>query len=183
MDPLLQMTLVLSLSGLFGVTGVQKLCAFREWPDVLRNYQMLPDPWVRLVAAILPGAELAIAAALMLAPLRAMAALAAAGLLLLFALAIGVNLKRGRREIDCGCLGGRLKQPLAPWMLVRNAVLAAAALALRVPLSPRPLAPLELLVAAGAALTLAVLYCALGLVLAAPASQGARAADALGPPS
>ncbi len=58
------------------------------------------------------------------------AALAAAGLLLLYAVAIAVSLGRGQRRIDCGC--GGAPQHLSWALGVRNLALAALA-ALAVP--------------------------------------------------
>jgi hypothetical protein len=53
--------------------------------------------------------------------------LSAAGLLLLFALAMGINLRRGRRHIDCGCFQNALKQTLSWALVMRNVVLALLA--------------------------------------------------------
>jgi hypothetical protein len=45
--------------------------------------------------------------------------------LLLFALAMGVNLRRGRRHIDCGCFQSALRQTLSWTLVARNVVLAS----------------------------------------------------------
>lgn len=178
MDPLWHETLALAFAALFAAAGALKLRAFREWPQVLENYRLLPARLVRPVAVALPIAELSVALGLLAAPEPAVlpaavlpaavlpaAVLAAAALLVLFALAIWVNLRRGRILIDCGCLGGRLRQPLAAWMVGRNLVLAGAALLLLVPSSGRALTLLDWVAAVGAALTLALLYPVLGIVL------------------
>lgn len=194
MDPLWHETLALSLAVLFAAAGLEKLRAFGEWPQLLENYDLLPAGLARPVALALPLAELATAfglavgsadvlsaaaalgggalghgalggAAVAGAALETAAALAAAALLLVFALAIAVNVRRGRTSIDCGCLGGRLRQRLAPWMVGRNLVLAAAALLLLVPISARGLTAIDWVGAAGATLTLALLYPVLMIVL------------------
>jgi hypothetical protein len=62
-------------------------------------------------------------------PFTARAAMvAAAVLLLVYAAAIGINLARGRRDIDCGCMGPANRQLLSGWLLLRNGLLAAIAL-------------------------------------------------------
>ena len=181
MDPLWHETLALALAALFAAAGVLKVRAFREWPQVLENHRLLPARLLRPVAIALPIAELSVALGLLAAPGHAasgaawravftVAVLAAASLLVLFALAIGINLRRGRILIDCGCLGGRLRQPLAPWMVGRNLVLAGAALLLLMPSSGRALTLLDWVAAVGAALTLALLYPVLGVVLGRPPS-------------
>jgi hypothetical protein len=48
---------------------------------------------------------------------------AASALLALFAVAMGINLLRGRTHIDCGCFDSTLKQPLRWSLVLRNAVL------------------------------------------------------------
>ena len=56
---------------------------------------------------------------------------AAAILLGLFSVAIGINLARGRSHIDCGCFQSALRQQLSISLLVRNGFLIALALPLR----------------------------------------------------
>ena len=64
--------------------------------------------------------------ALALAARRARGALvAAAALLAAYGAAIGVNLARGRRHIDCGCVGPAARRPIGGWLVARNGVLAA----------------------------------------------------------
>jgi uncharacterized membrane protein YphA (DoxX/SURF4 family) len=99
----------------------------RNWPifqGVVANYRLLPQVLVRPVTYFLPPAEAAIGATLPTGLFAPWAEAAAALLLGVFAVAMGINLLRGRRHIDCGCFQGTLKQPLS-WVLVsRNALLA-----------------------------------------------------------
>jgi hypothetical protein len=68
-----------------------------------------------------------------------MGIVAAAMLLVVYAVAIGVNLLRGRRDIDCGCAGPASRRPIAWSLVARNVVLAAIGLAGLMPLHARPL--------------------------------------------
>jgi hypothetical protein len=98
----------------------------RHWPvfeGVVANYRVLPEFLVRPFSYLLPPLEFALAGALLLGV--AGAEYAAAALLLLFVLAMGINLLRGRAHIDCGCFSSALKQELRWALVVRNAVLAA----------------------------------------------------------
>ena len=99
----------------------------RNWPifrGVVANYRLLPQALVGPVTYALPPAEAAIGAMLPTGLFAPWAEAAAAVLLGAFAVAMGINLLRGRRQIDCGCFQGALKQPLR-WTLVgRNALLA-----------------------------------------------------------
>jgi len=103
----------------------------RSWPifqGVVANYRLLPQVLVGPVTYVLPPAEAAVGAILPTGLLAPWAEGAAALLLATFAVAIGINLLRGRRHIDCGCFQGTLKQPLR-WTLVSRNVLLALLLA------------------------------------------------------
>lgn len=119
---------------LFASAGLAKLHHRALLPGVIANYRLLPAALVAPAALLLGPAELLVAVALLagLAP----AAHAVAGLLLLlFAGAMGINVARGRRQIDCGCGHSALRQPLGWGQVARNVglagvvVLAGAALA------------------------------------------------------
>src|SRR5271167_28464 len=97
----------------------------RHWAvfqGVVANYRLLPDVLVAPFAYILPPFEALLGATLLLGLLSPWAE--AAALLLLFAAAMGINLKRGRRNIDCGCFQSALRQTLSWVLVVRNGVLA-----------------------------------------------------------
>jgi hypothetical protein len=99
----------------------------RHWAvfhGVVANYRLLPDVLVAPFAYVLPPFEALLGATLLLGLLSPWAEVAAAALLLLFAAAMGINLKRGRRNIDCGCFQSALKQTLRWILVVRNGVLA-----------------------------------------------------------
>jgi hypothetical protein len=98
--------------------------------------------------------------------LRAPGPLLAAGLLAVYTGAIAINLARGRRDIDCGCAGPALREPLSGWLLGRNGILLAAALACLVPLRPRPLVWVDALTVTGAVAALAAFYGALDRLVA-----------------
>ncbi len=109
-------------------------------PDVfagaLDAYQLVPSAGVVAVARLLPIIEVVIGVMVLAPAARPMGLVAFAGLVALYALAIAINLARGRPQIDCGC-GGDIH--LLSWGLVaRNAVLAGVALAMTVPSVDRP---------------------------------------------
>ena len=73
---------------------------------------------------LLPLGELAVGVALIPASTARAAAIAALGLLVVFSIAITVNLLVGRTP-DCHCFGQLHSAPIGPRLLVRNAILAA----------------------------------------------------------
>jgi len=164
LDTLLQLTLALSLAALFGAAALHKLRLREQWPELLRQYRVLPEGTAGIAAVLLPLAE-GLTAALLLWPRgRTAGALVAAALLLAYAGALALNLRRGRSHIDCGCFGSHTRAGIAPWMVGRNCVLALLALALLLP-TGRVLAPVEYGFALLFAATLALLYPALDVVM------------------
>lgn len=179
MDPLVSLTVALSLAALCGGSAVHQLLGWAEWPGIVRNYRLVPESVATAVAAAIPVLEALAAAALLWPPARAIGAMEAAGLLLLFALALWINIRRGRTHIDCGCFGSRLRSGLSPGMVLRNLLLAALALSLLLPVTVRALSLLEVAVSLISMLTLAFLYPVLSLLLESgerPRRPGASAA-------
>lgn len=113
-----------------------KLSEPNAFLSALAAYRLLPAAVLDPAARVVPWAEIAIAVGLLVPVTRVGALFAAAALFALYGLAIAVNLVRGRSYIDCGC--GGAAHPLSWGLVVRNGVLAAAALAVTVPTVDRP---------------------------------------------
>lgn len=122
-DPVFAWTAQGLVGIVFGAAAWHKLAARREFSAVLRAYRLLPEGWEPVAGPALAAAELAVAVGLWVPQLRLHATLAGMVLLGLYAAAIGLNLGRGRRDIDCGCTWGGAPQPLSGWLLLRNAIL------------------------------------------------------------
>jgi hypothetical protein len=117
------------LGVVFLSASIPKLFAAREFRRALTNYRLLPVWLVAPVATWLPRFELVIAAALLGGVAMTITAAIAGFALLAFSVAVGVNLARGR-IIECGCFGGPSPRRITWRLALRDAVLAAAALAL-----------------------------------------------------
>lgn len=155
-----------SLALVFGLAAWGKLRNLEEFVGVVRNYRLLPELAVRPVAFAMPPLEAAIAVGILVDPVRFYAALGAFALLAAFAVAMGVNILRGRRYIECGCFRTALKQRLSWWLVGRNGVLMAmAVLAATVPAVARPIGVLDLYSGIMAAIVLMLFYVASGHVL------------------
>jgi hypothetical protein len=125
---------LLSIMGLAGrvcaglvfiLAAADKILHWRVLEGVIRNYRLLPDAMVKPAAYLLPPVELAVGCALLSGMLLVPAAGSAMALLLLFAVAMAVNIRRGRHFIDCGCHQSFLRQTLRPALVVRNLILTA----------------------------------------------------------
>jgi hypothetical protein len=106
---------------IFLAAAVGKMRRWGTFEGVVANYRLLPDALSRWVAWLLPPAELLLALALVVG--LPYAESLAGALLCLFALAMAINLVRGRSFIDCGCFDASLRQPLRWSLVVRNGVL------------------------------------------------------------
>ena len=137
----------------FVVAACSKLRHRRLLSGVIANYRLLPDVLVAPVAAVLPFAELAIGLALIAGEAIVAPALAIV-LLLGFAAAMAINIKRGRRSIDCGCGQSHLRQTLNWGLVGRNLVLAAI-LSVRLAAGSAP-TPVQIAIALAAGLSIFV---------------------------
>ena len=158
MDPVVTLLARLGLALLFAVAALHKLRDRQRFEGIVADYRLLPDALVPVTAVGLPAAEIALAVGLLASVTAPGAALAATGVLAVYSVAIGVNLARGRRDIDCGC--GGPGQALHPWLLGRNAVLAGVCLVAALPVAGRPLTGVDLVTLALGLVALALLWLA-----------------------
>jgi hypothetical protein len=157
----------------FLVAALGKLRHRDLLPGVIANYRLLPEALVAPAALLLPIVELVVAVGLLFGN-RPAAPIAAIGLLLVFAAAMAINIRRGRRHIDCGCGHAGLRQDLGWPMVARNLVMA---LALGVRLAtPGELAPFDIGVAIAAGVMVYLLMLMFNALKALPGRQpgGAR---------
>jgi peroxiredoxin len=111
----------LVLAAVFAVAGVAKLADLPRTRRAAESFGVSP----RLspaAAVLLPVAELAIAAALLLAATARWGALAAIVLLLAFSVAT-VRVLRNGTTVDCNCFGGLTQTEVGRGTLIRNSLL------------------------------------------------------------
>lgn len=160
LDPVVSWTLQAGLALLLGGSALSKLRDPAAFAGAVAGYRLLPLRLATPAAAAFVAAELVLAAGLLLPATAPWAAVGAAGLLTLYSGAIAVNLLRGRRDIDCGCGGPLGRRRLSAALVVRNALLIAAAGAITLPTAARPLGALDAFTMAGALASAALLYLA-----------------------
>ncbi len=171
---------VLGLAGAMGVglvflqAALAKLRSRDLLPGVIANYRLLPGALVGPAALMLAPAELAVAVGLLLGG-QPFAAGAAITLLVIFAAAMGINLARGRRQIDCGCGRSQLRQPLSWLLVVRNFLLAALLVPRLLPGTASTYADLAIALAGGLAVFVIVqLFNAIGALAGSPLAASRR---------
>jgi hypothetical protein len=111
--------------------AIGKLRHWTELRGVIDSFRLLPAWSVPTAAAILPPCEAVVGVMLLLpshpswSPGLRWAEISAMALLVLFAVAMSINLARGRREIDCGCFQAALRQRISGWLVARNCLYVA----------------------------------------------------------
>ena len=166
MDPTIDLTLRTALALLFVVAATHKLRDVAAFQATVADYRLVPEALAGAVALGVPLAEIAVALLLVAPGASALGKIGAAGLLVVYGTAVGVNLVRGRRHIDCGCAGPHARRPIGWGIVVRNALVAAAALAALARVHPRPLVWVDALTVSGAVLALAALHAAADRLMA-----------------
>jgi hypothetical protein len=129
---------VIASRALIGVillaAGALKLPAPAAFARVIAGFKLLPRAFHRPLAYLLPSLECAIGAFLLFSiwssheRLTSWASVFASVLFMIFAMAIAINLLRGRREISCGCFGVRESDQIGWGLVLRNLCLSALAL-------------------------------------------------------
>jgi len=106
-----------------------KLRASSYYAEVLTGYGLgrLPVSARRMLARLLGLTEALVGAGLLLPLTRPPAAVAACGLLLLYAAVMALALLNGRRLADCGCGAPGQRRPLTAAALLHNVGMAAVA--------------------------------------------------------
>ncbi len=122
---LLSATAAVFTALIFARAAWHKLADFTEFTGFVADYRLLPDAQVKTASAALVAVEVAIPMLLLIPATQASGAVLAMLLFGLYALAMGINIARGRTSVECGC--GGAPTLLSPVLLIRNAVLAGLA--------------------------------------------------------
>ncbi|WP_421910280.1 MauE/DoxX family redox-associated membrane protein [Marinobacter sp.] len=132
-DPIFSTAAALALSVILASAASHKLRKPHWFRRQVNEYQLTPPLLTSAIALALPVTELMAATGLLWETSRPYAASLALALVAAYALAIGINLLRGRHDMDCGCSGPAMRQPLHPILLLRNGFLGVLALGALIP--------------------------------------------------
>jgi len=139
LDPAVVLTVRVALAALFIAAAYHKLTDLGRFRATLAAYRLLPPALVGGAAVATVLAEAVAAFALLCDPLHVVGAATAAALLTVYAVAIGINLLRGRYDLDCGCGGPRSERPISIALVARNVALIFASMCAAAPTVARPL--------------------------------------------
>jgi hypothetical protein len=158
LDPAIGLLLVAAVALLFASASAHKLRDLRRFDEIFNAYDVLTSTTRWHFSRGIPLLELAVAAGLLFDPTRLYAAVLGMGLLSIYATAIAINLRRGRRDLACGCGGPDERRPIALWMVWRNMALVLALALGLVPWTTRPLNLTDAVTVVFGVLTLALIY-------------------------
>jgi uncharacterized membrane protein YphA (DoxX/SURF4 family) len=114
-----------ALGTMFLAAGASKLADLGEFADAIKLYRIIPGATAGAVARMVSVTEVVLGTVLLLGIGIPYASVVGSVLLVIFALAMAVNLIRGR-QIPCGCK--RESEPIQIKHIVRNALAVAALL-------------------------------------------------------
>jgi len=146
MDPVVILIISIAMSLMFGAGAANKLRAWPGFRSAVETYRLMPTSLSGMISIVLLTLESLAAVLAPIPPTRQLALTTMAVLLLLYTAGIGINLYRGRREMDCGCGGAASRHPISGWLMARNLLLLGFVLLASIPASTRPLNWLDLLV-------------------------------------
>lgn len=154
-EPALHVAAWLALLATFALALPGKLRDLEAFAATVRNYRLLPS-WAStpVALAVIVGEILVVLG--LLWPATRGCGRARGFMLALFALAVALNLARGRRSIDCGCFRSLVRERLSWGHVARNGLLVAAAV-LVATVEPRPAQMLDLALGAAAAVSFVLL--------------------------
>lgn len=119
----------LSLALWLGIAALFKLRDLPSFRRAVHHYRVLPRWMGSIYAAAVPLAELISSVLLLIGLAVGMGALLAVLLFASFAIAVGINMRRGR-DLDCHCFGGHVRTAIGTHTLAvdLSMLLPAAAL-------------------------------------------------------
>ena len=167
-DPLLLKVFAFGFAALFIGAAWHKLSSLDRFEAILRDYRLLPALVSRPLTMLIPAIELTLGLSWISGLLPRITALASASLLTTYALAMGINLLRGRIYIDCGCGFGAStenEQALSWSLVARNILLIGLAVLPLVAVAERDLGMTDYVVVVAGLLTAILLYAGSGQLI------------------
>lgn len=165
LDPVIGLLIVGNVALLLASAGIHKLHNMRRFEEIFAAYRLLPGVARLRLSRLIPFLEIGLAAGILIDGLRPYATVMIMGLVLIYAVAIGINIRRGFRDLACGCGGPNDRRPIAAWMVWRNVLLAAAMAISLLSWSSRPLSLMDGITIGFGLITFSLLYLCIDLLL------------------
>ena len=170
LDPAIDLSLRCAFFALFASALAHKVLRFETFrltvAAYVRGTALASGAIVTAGAGLVMLGEAAAVAACLAPGDRPLSAGVVAGMLLVYAAAMGANLLRGNTLLDCGCNWGSQRQPVGYGLVWRNVALAIVALVLVLPVGARSLQAFDFVTILGSSLLAALIYAGSNLLLA-----------------
>ena len=160
-DPLIARVIGFGFAVLFIGAAWHKLSAPERFAAILRDYQLLPAFLIRPLTFLIPAIEMTLVLGWISGLAPWITAMTSAVLLATYALAMAINIVRGRIYIDCGCGFGAAagkEQALSASLVARNVLLIGVALMSLVSAIERDFGVADLLIGFATVLISILLY-------------------------
>lgn len=108
---------------MFLTSSFGKIKEFSEHQKIIKAYKILPLGLTKSFAILDIGFEIIVGVALLTLMIPELSTILASSLLLVYSIAIAVNLFRGRTDLDCGCGGIVGDNKISPILVLRNIIL------------------------------------------------------------
>jgi len=138
LDPAIAVLILSCAAVLLATAAIHKLRDLRRFDEIFTAYGLIPGRVRLRLSRLVPLLEGLLAVGLLLDVSRRLAVISAMALLAAYALAIAINLGRGRRDLACGCGGPDDRRPIAAWMVWRNVLMALLLGLVLLPWGSRP---------------------------------------------
>lgn len=168
LDPVITLLAALCGALLFGSAAEHKWRGYGEFVASVGEYRLLPEALAPVAACVLAAIE-SIVCLLLLCFFdggwywQSFGALLGAELLSFYALAMSINLARGRRDLDCDC--GIVRKTISGSMVMRNLMFATLVALAAIPASERILGFADYATVVGGLAVCALLYASAELLL------------------
>ena len=154
------------MSLLFAVAAMHKIKAPAVFKAAMEDYHLIPSKSLGLASILLIILELTSAIMVLVPATMSLGLTIMAFLLSLYASGIGINLYRGRRDIDCGCNGPATTQALSWWLVFRNLLFFGLVLLAMEPSNNRSLNWMDIFIIVSGSLVASGLYLGFNQLLA-----------------
>jgi len=118
------------LSVVFIISSVSKMAQPKRFAATITSFKIIPSTLAQPAAFALIGAEAAIAILLLIGWQTRFFALLYAILMLIFMVAVSLNILRGKKDLDCGCFGAKQRSKVNFKLLLKEFGLFVIALCL-----------------------------------------------------
>lgn len=126
--PFVQMLLRVLLASVFFTSVFYKFRQPQHFVETISSYNLLPNALHKPIGFTVIGLEATISILLFIGWHSRTAAILSALLITVFSCAIGINLIRGRTNLDCGCFKAKQARKISLKLIGRNIVLLMVAL-------------------------------------------------------